>query len=79
MQIFEWNQSTAAPNLRKHCVSLEEAASVLNDVLAYTFADLGHSLGQAVNEALLGLLALTEQTARLTGRAKRSPRKRAAA
>ena len=34
--------------------------------------------GQAVNEALLGLLALTEQTARITGRSKRPSRKRAA-
>ena len=34
--------------------------------------------GGAVNEALLGLLALTEQTARITGRSKRPSRKRAA-
>ena len=34
--------------------------------------------GDAVNEALLGLLALTEQTARITGRSKRPSRKRAA-
>lgn len=35
---------------------------------------------EAVNEALMGLLTLTEQTARITGRAKRPvPRKRAAA
>lgn len=35
---------------------------------------------EAVNQALTGLLALTEQTARITGRAKRPvPRKRAAA
>lgn len=34
----------------------------------------------AVNEALMGLLSLTEQTARITGRAKRPvPRKRALA
>ena len=33
---------------------------------------------EAVNEALLGLLTLTEQTARITGRSKRMPRKRAA-
>lgn len=33
---------------------------------------------EAVNEALLGLLTLTEQTARITGRAKRVTRKRAA-
>jgi hypothetical protein len=31
---------------------------------------------EAVNEALRELLALTEKTARLTGRAKRTPRKR---
>lgn len=34
--------------------------------------------GEAVNEALLGLLALTEKTARITGRSKRMARKRAA-
>ena len=33
---------------------------------------------EAVNEALLGLLTLTEQTARITGRSKRAVRKRAA-
>lgn len=33
---------------------------------------------EAVNEALSGLLALTEQTARITGRSKRVPRKRVA-
>lgn len=33
---------------------------------------------EAVNEALLGLLTLTEQTARITGRSKRRSRKRAA-
>lgn len=34
---------------------------------------------EAVNEALRGLLALTEQTARITGRPSRTARKRAAA
>src|SRR3990172_4116854 len=34
---------------------------------------------EAVNEALRGLLALTEQTARITGRSSRTARKRAAA
>ena len=34
---------------------------------------------EAVNETLLGLLALTEQTARITGRPSRTPRKRVAA
>lgn len=32
---------------------------------------------EAVNQALLGLLALTEQTARITGRSKPQARKRA--
>ena len=31
---------------------------------------------EAVNEALLGLLTLTEQTARIRGRSKRAPRER---
>jgi hypothetical protein len=35
-------------------------------------------ISEAVNEALLGLLTLTEQTARITGRSKRTPRKRTA-
>ncbi len=34
--------------------------------------------GEAVNQALLGLLALTEQTARITGRSNQPTRKRAA-
>ena len=33
---------------------------------------------EAVNEALLGLLTLTEQMACITGRSKRTPRKRTA-
>ena len=33
---------------------------------------------ESVNEALLGLLTLTKQTERITSRAKRTPRKRAA-
>ena len=45
---------------------------LLDDKVAKAFPT-----GDAVNEALLGLLALTEQTARITSRSKR-PRKRAA-
>jgi len=47
---------------------------LLNDKVAKAFPT-----GEAVNEALLGLLALTEQTARITGRSSRTPRKRAVA
>jgi hypothetical protein len=46
---------------------------LLNDKVAKAFPT-----AEAVNEALLGLLALTEQTARLTGQTKRPARKRAA-
>ena len=46
---------------------------LLNDKVAKAFPT-----GDAVNEALLGLLALTEQTARITGRPKRTARGRAA-
>ena len=45
---------------------------LLNDEVAKAFPT-----GEAVNEALLGLLALTEQTARITGRSKRTARKQA--
>ena len=47
---------------------------LLNDKVAKAFPTT-----EAVNEALLGLLALTEQTARMTARTKRTPRKRSAA
>lgn len=43
---FEWDASKAAANLAKHGVSFEEAASVFNDPLAYTFADPDHSVGE---------------------------------
>ena len=44
MQRFEWDESKAALNLRKHGVSFAEAASVFSDPLAYTFADPDHSV-----------------------------------
>lgn len=47
---------------------------LLNDKVAKAFPTT-----EAVNEALLGLLALTEQTARITGRSSRASRKRTAA
>ena len=46
---------------------------LLDDKVAKAFPT-----GNAVNEALLGLLAFTEQTARITGRPKRTARRRAA-
>ena len=46
---------------------------LLDDKVAKSFPT-----GEAVNQALLGLLALTEQTARITGRSTQTTRKRAA-
>ena len=46
---------------------------LLNEKVAKAFPN-----GDAVNEALMGLLALTDQTARITGRSKRGSRKRVA-
>lgn len=47
---------------------------LLDDQVAKSFPT-----AEAVNQALRGLLALTEQTARLTGRTSRTPRKSASA
>ena len=43
---YEWDPRKAAANLRKHGVSLEEAASVFNDPLAITFSDPDHSVAE---------------------------------
>lgn len=50
------------------------AVALLDPVIAKAFPT-----SEAVNAALRGLLTLTEETARITGRTGRSPRTRAAA
>ena len=50
------------------------AVALLTPAMAKAFPT-----SDAVNEALQGLLTLTEQTARITNSAKRAPRKRLAA
>ena len=45
-QRFEWDETKAVTNLRKHGVSVEEAASMFSDALAYTFDDPDHSVGE---------------------------------
>lgn len=44
---FEADPAKAAQNLKKHKVSVEEAASIFADPMAYTFADPNHSVGEA--------------------------------
>lgn len=46
MQRFEWEESKAERNLRKHGVSFVEAGSVFTDPLAFTFDDPDHSIGE---------------------------------
>jgi uncharacterized DUF497 family protein len=41
--IVEWDNRKAAANLRKHGVSFDEAATVLEDPLAVTYGDPDHS------------------------------------
>jgi uncharacterized protein len=41
--LFEWDESKARANSRKHKVSFEEAKTVFNDPLLITFPDEYHS------------------------------------
>jgi len=43
---FEIDPAKAALNLKKHRVTIDEAASVFGDPLAYTFPDPDHSIGE---------------------------------
>lgn len=44
---FEWDQSKAAANVRKHGVTFDEAATVFLDELAVSGADPDHSVGES--------------------------------
>jgi uncharacterized DUF497 family protein len=43
---FEWDPEKAAGNVRRHRVSFNEAATVLDDPLSTTFPDEAHSEGE---------------------------------
>lgn len=43
---FEWEETKAVENLRKHKVSFEEASSVFEDDLSLTGRDPDHSIGE---------------------------------
>ncbi|TAN75861.1 MAG: BrnT family toxin [Gallionella sp.] len=43
---FEWEETKAAANLRKHKVSFEEASTVFEDDLSLTGRDPDRSLGE---------------------------------
>ncbi|UIE38391.1 BrnT family toxin [Leptodesmis sichuanensis] len=66
---FEWDQSKAASNLKKHGVSFEEAKTVFDNPLAVIFDDETHSIGEQ-REIIIGhsrqnrllLIAFTERS-----------------
>jgi uncharacterized DUF497 family protein len=41
---FEWNDSKAESNLKKHLISFDEAKTVFYDDFARTFDDIKHSI-----------------------------------
>lgn len=43
---FEWNESKAAANIRKHGVSFEEAKTVFDNLMAVIFDDEAHSVDE---------------------------------
>lgn len=65
---FEWDESKAAINLKKHGVSFEEAKTVFDNVLAVIFDDEAHSvierreiiIGHSRNNRLL-VISFTER------------------
>ena len=64
---------TQPDDTNRLCGEADASGKPLDDKVAKSFPT-----GEAVNQALLGLLALTEQTAQITGRSKPAARKRAA-
>jgi uncharacterized DUF497 family protein len=66
---FEWDQSKAASNLKKHGVSFEEAKTVFDNSLAVIFDDEAHSIDEQ-REIIIGhsrqnrllLIAFTERS-----------------
>lgn len=50
---FEWNDSKAKLNLKKHGIDFEEAKAVFRDTLAYIFDDEWHSVAEK-REIIIG-------------------------
>ncbi len=52
---FEWNSAKATANLKKHCISFEEAKSVFYDEFAVQFYDSENSELEEDRFLMLGL------------------------
>jgi len=50
---FEWDESKAAANVKKHGVSFEEAETVFDNALAVIFSDEAHSVDE-FREIIIG-------------------------
>jgi len=50
---FEWDETKAATNLKKHSVSFEEAKTVFDNPLALIFDDEAHSIDEQ-REIIIG-------------------------
>ena len=50
---FEWDAAKAGINIKKHCVSFDEASTVFQDPLAYIFNDTEHSVKE-FREIIIG-------------------------
>ncbi|MGC1306785.1 MAG: BrnT family toxin [Phormidesmis sp.] len=65
---FEWDQSKAASNFKKHGVSFEEAKTVFDNLLAVIFDDETHSVDEQreiiIGHSLQNRLLLTAFTER---------------
>lgn len=81
----EWDPDKAERNLRKHGVSFEEAATVLDDSLSVTVADPDHSQAEerllllgcsAFNRFLIVSCTLRGDTVRLISARLMTPRER---
>lgn len=69
---FEWGEAKASSNLKKHCVSFEEAQTVFSNPLAVIFDEEAHSVEEQ-REIIMGhsqlnrlvLVAFTERSSRI--------------
>ncbi|MGA7952466.1 MAG: BrnT family toxin [Gloeobacterales cyanobacterium] len=50
---FEWDESKATANLKKHDISFEEAKTTFDNMLAVIFDDEAHSVGEK-QEIIIG-------------------------
>ncbi|MBU0699816.1 BrnT family toxin [bacterium] len=67
---FEWDAAKAEINIKKHCVSFDEASTVFQDPLACIFDDTEHSVEEfreiIIGHSVMGHLLVVSFTERIT-------------